>query len=103
MDAVRSASRYQLDGSLGRWGLIAAAALARCLCVDAQTAKEASVQLIHMIGCWFEVQPKIAQIRFLTLEDFKRKWAPVLSSALPEVCPSARSLASAARNLEDHA
>ena len=41
--------------------LIAAAALARCLCVDAQTAKEASVQLIHMIGCWFEVQPKIAR------------------------------------------
>ena len=57
----RSASRYQLDGSLGRWGLIAAAALARSLCVDAQTAKSASVPLIHMIGCWFEVQPKIAR------------------------------------------
>jgi hypothetical protein len=63
MDAVRDLHRdISIDGSLGHWGRFAAAALSRSVCVDAQTAVSASVQIDHTGGPWFNDGQRAAQL-----------------------------------------
>jgi hypothetical protein len=51
-----------IDESLGHWGRFAAAALSRSLCVDAQTAVSASVQIARMDGRWFNDAQRAARL-----------------------------------------